>query len=73
MINDGWPNAIAMVVTNMNGLERRIVLVAMETIQKDSQICFSYGPHHNIKLGPYIELRKQEMLELFECLNNNQR
>lgn len=75
-INDGFINVVLVLIPNTKGLSRRQMFIAADDIQPGEQLCWNYSLNH-IKLGPYAELRPQEVRafiklenvdELIQCL-----
>jgi hypothetical protein len=59
-INDGFPNLGMLFFPDRGGMSRRFVLTALEEIAPGEEFCWNYASH-DIKLGPYIEIRQQPL------------
>ncbi len=62
MINDGRPNAL--IFNTVVGKSPSLLILNYRTTYTNEEIRLHYGPHHRIKLGPYIELDR-EGIDLF--------
>jgi Ankyrin repeats (many copies) len=55
-INDACPNVVLVPLSNCRGRPSRKIFLTAEPIKKGEQFCWNYG-FHDVKLGPYQELR----------------
>ncbi|NGX31212.1 MAG: hypothetical protein K940chlam8_00577 [Chlamydiae bacterium] len=67
-IVDSFPNAATFGVTNVLGLPSVCVLVALDPIPPGGLICYNYGIHHNVKIFPRQEFRKEALVKEIKAL-----
>ncbi len=66
MIEDGFPNVVALYLYNVNGFPLRVVFVAIEEIAAGDLLAVNYGMSHSVKLGPHTEYRADALIRHFE-------
>ena len=48
MIACSFPNLISLPILGCNGLPKRYLIVALEDIGKDEELCLDYGENHEV-------------------------
>lgn len=63
MMNDAFPNCFVRYIYDVNGIEERAVIIALEHIQPGQEITWNYQIHDNTKFLGHKELRPKALKE----------
>lgn len=65
LIEDGFPNAAAFYLYDVENVPLRVVFIALENIKAGEMILINYGIYHSVKTEYHEEYRYKEMKEFF--------